>query len=268
MGFVSQLDPRTPVVTDDNWRDHVQPPSGNDGPAYYPRDWDAQPLASIPGTSAFPAELLIPRVEWKERIEEKERTKTRLIDLCRASPVKWLHQARTNYCWCYAVVHGVMILRMLSNQPYVRLSPASVAAPIKGYRNQGGWGSQALEFIIQHGVAAEEFWPQNAIDRRYFEASRENAALHKVTEWWDLRPRNFEEKASCLLAGLPVPSGYNWMGHEMCSTDLVVLKNGGFGCIDLNSYSTDGTFDEYVLSESRGSADDAVVPRTSSPSVK
>lgn len=272
MAFKSTINPSSPFADDANWRDHVKPPQNNDGPNYIPRDWDAQPLGSIPGTSEFPKELLIPRVEWKERIEEKERTKTQLSDILKASPVKWLIQKspwiHTNYCWAYGVVHGIMAHRVVQNQPYRRLSPTSVAAPIKNYRNQGGWGSQALEFIIKYGVAAEEFWPQNRIDQQYFEPSRENAALHKVTEWWDLRSRNFDEKASCLLANMPVPSGYSWMGHEMCSCDLIVLKNGGFGCRDLNSYSSDGTFDEYILTESRGAADDAVVPRTVTPSEK
>lgn len=264
MSFVSQIDPRTPVVDEHNWRQHVKPPQGDDGPAYIPRDWDAQPLGSLPGTQPFPSSMLIPRVEWKERIAEKQAKKTQISDICKANPhVRWLNQARTNYCWCYAVVQGMMIARLLANEPYRRLSPASVAAPVKGYRNIGGWGSQALTYIIANGVADESVWPQNAISSSYFAGSRENAAQTKVLEWWDLRPRTFDEKASCLLQNLPVPSGYSWMGHEMCSCDLIVMSNGGFGCRDLNSYTNDGSFDEYILSESRGSADDAVVPRVS-----
>ena len=154
-----------------------------------------------------------------------------------------------------------MIVRMLNNQPYKRLSPASVAAPIKGYRNQGGWGSQALEYIIDHGVSSEEVWPQNAIDKKYFDGSRDDAAENKVTEWFDLAPNNFDQKASLLLRRIPVPSGYNWMGHEMCSCDLVQLGPGKFGCIDLNSYSSTGAFDPYALTESRGNANDQVAPR-------
>lgn len=169
-------------------------------------------------------------------------------------------------CWCYAVVHAVMIERVKQNQPPIRLSPTSAAAPIKNYRNEGGWGTQALEWIAKYGVASEEFWPQNRIDRQYFESSREDSLKHRIEEWFDLRDRNFDEKASCLLQNIPVPSGYDWMGHEMCSCDLVVLKNGGFGCIDLNSYSEDGSFDAYALTESRGTASDQCAPRFTTPS--
>lgn len=259
MSFVSQIEFQ--VIDDDNWQDFVQP-LGDESSAsgFIPRDYDAQPFGSVEGAHSFPAELMIPREEWKERIEEMERTRTRLSDLLKQHRI-WLNQARTNYCWAYGVVHAVMAIRVVMGQPAKRLSPASVAAPIKGYRNVGGWGSQALSYIIKNGVADESVWPQNAIDPRYFAASRENAAQNKVTEWWELRPRSFAEKMSCLLRRWPVASGYNWMGHEMMSCDPLILPNGGIGVLDLNSYTRDGSFDGYTLSESRATADDQVVPR-------
>lgn len=289
MPFVSELAQQLPVIDDSNWRDAVVPPQGDDGPAYIPRDWTAQPLGSVTGTGEFPRELLIPRAEWKERIEELERTKTRLSDLLRALHAQGqfvcLNQNPTNYCWCYAVVHAVMIARAVAGEPFVRLSPYSVATLIKSGRNQGGWGTQALERIVREGVASEEFWPQEkpgtsssarsaanmaAIRnwQQYVAGSRENAALHKVSEWWDLRSRNWDEKMSALLHRLPVASGYSWMGHERCSIDPVVLSNGDTGCVDLDSYTSDGSLDLKVLASGRGAADDACVPRVVNPSNK
>lgn len=281
--FISDLGDAL-VVDDRNWRDHVQPPQGplEDGPGFLLRDFEAEPLGSFEGSNTFPRELLIPREEWRERIEEMERTKTRLSDMLSFAPNEWLNQSPTNYCWCYAVVHGVMIIRFTAGLPWERLSPFSVAAPIKQYRNVGGWGSQALAYIVQHGVANEKFWPgetpemnssqrqsanMNAIrnGRQYFESSRADAATKKITGFYDLRSRNFEEKMSCLLRRIPVPSGYNWMGHEMCSIDPIIMPNGGFGCLDMDHYGTGGRYNKRAMSESRGTADDQVAPYLSPP---
>lgn len=265
--YVSETYGQT-IVDDGNWRDHVKPMAadGVSESGYQARDYAAFPVGSL-GASPFPQELMIPRSEWRERIEEKDRKKTWLSDICRQASdvdgiVKWLHQANTNYCWCYAVVAGIMAVRLWHNHPYRRLSPASVAAPIKGYRNQGGWGTQAIKYIIEHGVADEEHWPQNAINRKYFEPSRANAAECKVTEWFDIGDRRFDVKVSACLHNMPVPSGYSWMGHEMCTLRILALDGRDrFGCEDLNSYSSSGKFNPYLLSESKGTADDACCPR-------
>jgi hypothetical protein len=286
--FVSDLARQLPVVSDDNWRDHVKPPaSGGEEfsqTGYQPRDWHVQPLGSAPGSAEFPQHMLWPKETWKERIKELEAKKARISDVLRRACARaenkfiCLNQNPTNYCWCYAVIHAIMAAREVAGEPFVRLSPFSVACLVKNYQNIGGWGSQALARIVQEGVAAEEFWPMerpgmssgerssanmNAIrnGRQYLAGSRANAALHKVLEFWDLRPRSWEEMISCLLHPLPVASGRNWMGHERCSLDAVVLENGDTGCVDLDSYTSDGGLDLKILSSSRGAADDAVVPR-------
>lgn len=271
--FVSELPKGTVVIDDSNasqfkkrYNSHGVSESG-----YVPRDLKAFPVGSMPFTAKFPKELYIPREQWKERIEEKQRKKTRLSDLCTASPVKWLNQSPSWYCWCYAVVHAVMVTRIVQNEPYRALVPESVAGPIKNYRKQGGWGSQALKYIAEHGVADETVWPRikhaDANTPKYFEGSRTNAAETKIDEWWDLS-NDFDAKASLMLRNFPVPSGYNFMGHEMCSIDLVVLKNGGFGCMDLDSYAQNGKYNTQVLSERQGRGEDMVAPITITPAAK
>lgn len=268
--FVSALPNDTEIIDDKNWQQFKKPYNthGVSATGYVPRDLKAFPVGSMECTARFPRELLIPREQWKERIEEKQRKKTRLSDLCTASPVKWLNQSPSWYCWCYAVVHGVMVTRIVQNEPYRALVPESVAGPIKNYRKQGGWGSQALKYIAEHGVADETVWPRtnhsDANTPKYFEASRKNAAETKIAEWWDLSD-DFDAKASLLLRNIPVPSGYSWMGHEMCSIDLVVMPNGGFGCMDLDSYARNGKYNTQTLSESKGTGDDMVSPRFITP---
>jgi hypothetical protein len=180
-----------------------------------------QPLGSIHGTTSFPSELLLDDKQIKERIEELERTKTDLVSLLQYlwANKQWigLNQDPTNYCWCFAVIHAIMILRALSGEPFKRLSPFSVACIVKGFRNNGGWGGEANEQCVKEGVATEEFWPfgipgsgkvqsanMAAFDRKYLAPSRANAALHKVTEFWELEPNNDQQKLSALCIPLPV----------------------------------------------------------------
>jgi hypothetical protein len=271
------------IIDDTNYKSFVKP-VGDDGSAsgYIPRDHFENPLGSYAGSAPLPPGFLIPRDEWKERIEEMERTKTRVSDLLLRAPDEWLNQYNTNYCWCYAVIHAVMIARFLAGFPWERLSPYSVACIIKNFQNRGGWGSQAIAQIVKTGIASEKFWPmetpsmgQSAKDRankaaifqgrQYLEPSREDAAKRKVELFYDLGDRKWDAKMSCLLRRLPVASGYSWMGHEMCSIDPVILPNGDVGCLDMDHYGSNGKYNRRVMSSSRGNADDAVVPVISAP---
>lgn len=254
---------------------------------FIPRDYSKQPFGSLPNTSAFPTELLLDDQQIKERIEELERTKTDLVSLLQYlwDNKQWvgLNQDPTNYCWCFAVIHAIMILRAMAGEPFLRLSPFSVACIVKNFSNIGGWGGEANEQCVAEGVCAEEFWPfgipgsgnvqsanMNAIrnGRQYLASSRENAKLHTVKEWWELGARNNRQKLSALCIPLPVPSGYNRIGHERCSVKATIQSNGTFGCVDLDSYTQRGEPDLKAFSINAMPADDAVVPRAITPSNK
>lgn len=277
MSFRSTLPPDTPEIADDNWTEFAIPMAGRDEDGaqvsetgYTPRDFDQSPRGSIVCAEAFPHSMLIPRSEWRERIEEKERKKTRLSDLCTAAGPIWTNQSPSWYCWCYCVTHGVMALNAVQNERPRRLVPESVAGPIMNYRKKGGWPSKALDYIAEHGIADDTAWPWNghtaANKKQYFAPSRANAAQTKITEWWELR--TFEEKASCLLRNIPVPSGYSWMGHAMASIDLIVMRGGGFGCLDLDSYARNNMYNTKAIEERRAAGNDMVAPRFISPSGK
>ena len=69
------------IVTDANWRDFVQPASGDDGPAYVPRDYAEAPRGCYEGSTTSFVDALKwkwPRETWKERAKELEATKTYL----------------------------------------------------------------------------------------------------------------------------------------------------------------------------------------------
>lgn len=289
---VSEIALRLPVIHDEPPMPMTTDDSGQQVSVtgYIPRDYGLQPLGSGVGAKLLPQALLDEYPDekvWKERFKELEAKKMDIPSVLQRAFDKgeWigLNQNPTNYCWCYGVIHAIMIQRLLAGEPFVRLSPYSVACIVKNYSNNGGWGSQALAQTAKDGVADEKFWPMekpgmtssqrsaanmNAIrnGKQYFAGSRENAALHKTLEYDDLPQRSWAHKMACLCVPLPIASGYNRIGHERCTIAGVVLSNGGLGAVDLDSYTGDGSPDLKVYAESFGSGEDMVVPRISQPS--
>ena len=253
-----------PIIDDRNFTDYLDPTVNGKSVrrGHKPRDYNKQPMGSLGGFAKGFDLRLIPRSDWPELIERKEREQSRLVDLCDYHGLTVLNQGRTNYCWINAPVHCLEIVRMVQGQNMVRLSPASVGTKIKNFQNRGGWGSEGLEYLVDHGCVPQEQWPPNAIDRKY--DTSENDLLrdrYRVTEWYELQPKNFNQLATCLLYGMPVSVGYNWWGHQVTAMDLVQVR-GGFGIIIDNSWGEGWENNgRGVLVESKATPDDAVSPR-------
>lgn len=212
---------------------------------------------------AFPDSLLIPRSDWQGMIEEMKEQESGLVHICDRAGLKVKDQQQTNFCWINAPTHCVEIVRTLQHQSAVSLSPASAGAQITNYRNEGGWGKQGLEFIIENGLVPSEKWPDNAIDRRY--ATPENKALAKKyrgVEWWELEPRNLEQLVSCLLRRYPVAIGLNWWSHEVTAVQPDWIDNDIALIIDNSWGQSWGTRGRGVLQGRRMLPDDAVALRT------
>ena len=103
---------------------------------------------------AAPAEsdLLIPRHEWQARIEEIEEQNAQISDQIKYHKLQTYSQGSTNYCWIFAVVNSMRVAMMHENQKPVDLSPSWAGSIIKGGRNSGGWGLEAIKFLSQHGT--------------------------------------------------------------------------------------------------------------------
>lgn len=258
-GYISKLYPGEVVIDDDNYKEHCHPIQNGErrffGYMQSPKEYRATSLGS-----SFPFPI-IPRSEWDDRIAEMEQNSTRISDMLLQLGIPSLDQDSTNYCWCNAVVGAVQVVRAQQNQKYIPLSPASVAAPIKNYQNQGGWGAEALDYIVKNGVAAVSQWPANAIKRSYFDPSRANAALHKVTEYYLLDSRNFDQLMTMLFMRIPTAIGLNWWSHEVLACDPVSLGSGDYGVRFRNSWGDSyGSKGFNTLTQSKATPDDACSP--------
>lgn len=215
----------------------------------------------------FPDSLLIPRSEWQARIQEIEERQLGLTSRCVRAGLDVKDQARTNYCWINSPTNCLEMLRVSQNQAPVILSPASGGAQIKNYRNVGGWGREALEWIVEHGLVPVDRWPANAIDRRYATAeNKELARKYRVDEWWVLDSRDIDQVVSCLLRGHPVSGGFNWWGHQVTLSEAKWI-DGDIAIEIWNSWGQSWGEDGLgVLQGNRMLPDDGCSPRTAIPS--
>ena len=273
MNFVSDLQ-GIPLITEDAAAEFAQT---FDGEGEFGRGWEPKPTEDSSDLLGFCSPLsvdVIDRSEWDERIKDRERQKNRLTDLADMLGIKIRSQMMTNYCWMWAVVRAVELLRAQQGLDYVPLSPASCAAPLTNYANArpprgraagvGGWSTKGLIYLADVGAAPVSMWGDTAIDRRLDTPEvRAVRSRYRCREWWDLGRKNFDQMATVLLMGKPVAGGLSWMGHAMCAVDLVKLDGRGrYGVIWDNSYGEQwGKNGRVVMEEGRSTANDQVSPR-------
>lgn len=248
------------LIIDDSTNNDVLFPAGM-GTGRMARDYTNMPRGS-PDYLYLADYPLIPRSEWSARIKEMEETKSRLSDIWHAHGCTFANQGQTNYCWMHGPVNACIALRASNNLPFVKLSGCAGAAIIKNFRNEGGWGTEAIKWIAEHGITTEALWPAATIDRKYATPEMEADALtRRVTEWDDLRPRNFDVLMTQLFNRRPTAVGFDYWGHEVCALDPVEIEPGSFGARIVNSWTNWGDRGMAALRESKATPDDAVSPR-------
>jgi hypothetical protein len=260
MAFTSKLYRNEIIINDDDSTLKFAEPSEGVGRGLIldrrgSRDYEYEDLAS-----RFPDELLIPRSDWQGMIKEQEEQQSRVSDYINRAKLPHKDQGSTNYCWINAPVHCVEITRLIQNQKTVILSPASVGAKIKNYRNVGGWGREGLEGIVQWGLVPVSNWPANAIDRQYDTAANRQLALnYRVIEWYECIPRNLDQMVSLLLRRKAGAAGLNWWRHEVTYCECVWL-DGQIAVRARNSWKGYGDFGFFILQGSKMLPDDYVTP--------
>ena len=221
-------------INDNNWRRHVAPIINGERKLHGYRGMFRRPSWQYKSFEEAVQIPRIPRNEWDDRIRQQEKDGTDLKTFCMDNSLEVLDQNQTNFCWANGVIYCAMIQRLQSTFAEWRLSPASIAAPIKNFQNRGGWGDEAVEYMVQNGCNSIDEWPANAINRQYYTAAnREKAKRNRVLDWFVVR--TFDDVASCVLAGIPVAVGYNWWAHLVCGVGLEV---GNHNLLIANSWST------------------------------
>lgn len=259
------------VIDENNWTEHVRPIV--DGhqvrSGYVKRDSNLYPQGIYGSAMAFDMPL-IPRDQWSERIKEMEATKTRLSDVYKAAGYIAKDQNGQGYCWAYSVTACVQAIRAASNMPFEVLSAHSVACKIKNFKDQGGWGALALDFITENGIVPESLWPAKSMSRSYDTQSNwDEARKYRVAEGWqdmDLavydRNLTFEQTMTCLLNRIPVVGDFDWWGHSVCLMDPVETSPGQFGERGINSWTENwGDKGWFVLKGSKAQLNGGVAPR-------
>lgn len=260
MAFSSQLYPNEQIINDSTPLSAMQPPAG------FGRGLDLSartPAGYGDLADMFPDELLVPESEWQARIQEMEERKSRLSDIVDQAGLPCKDQSSTLYCWINAPTHCVEISRVIQNQEMVILSPASAGAPIKNFRNEGGWGKEGLEYIIEHGLVPVDKWPANAISRQYWTEDNKKIALnYRAVEWTECRPRNKQQFISSLFRRWPGAAGLNHWSHEVTYYDVIWL-DGTAAVRFRNSWGMSyGTRGYGILQGSKMLPDDYVCVRT------
>jgi hypothetical protein len=217
-----------------------------------PRMWQVHGPGYLDGIPAMQSVNvpLIPRSEWSDRIKERQQRQSTLRHLRdnaqgTGKRMESLDQNGQGFCWAYAAVAALMLSRMGSNMPYKRLSAHMVGCLVKGYKDEGGWGALALDFMMKNGVADVDSWREKSMSRSNdTPAMRENAKLYMPQETLvDLqapvydRDLSWDQLVSCLLQNFPVAGDFLWWGHAVACLDVIEIERNDFGILILNSWS-------------------------------
>lgn len=222
MVFSSAMYPGETII-DDSTPESVHSPEGCGRGLVLPfGDLSYEDLGAA--AQPFPTSLEIDESEWQARIQEMEEKGERMSDRLVKEGIKQKDQNGVPYCWSFGPTQACEGLRMLQGEPYVSLSPASVGAPITGFKKTGGWGKMFLERAADEngGICPSSLWPDIAVDRKYFtDANKETAKKYRCTQWYVCKPRNKKQLISSLLRLMCGGVGYNWWEHEVYAVDPV-----------------------------------------------
>ena len=206
---------------------------------YLPRDYASFPLGSSDFTKKWDAPLLS-RQEAKERSEYLIAKKLDPLSVAMKRKATPTFQNSFGFCWAHAATMALKIAFAQSGQPVPRLSATSMACIVKNFRDQGGNAFESFPHMNKVGVCTVDTWPENSRDRSLDNpAMREEAALYRATEWYELPDGSDEHKWTALCSGFAIWSGYANIGHAMCSARYV--DDGKPTSWDINSWNKDAS---------------------------
>ncbi len=216
------------------------------GKGYVPRDYLSYPLGALKFAKAAPPIKAMSDAELKEAIEYKTAKKDWLKDKAQRVGLKVKNQQNSSYCWAHGAVRGCEMAYLFSGGRQFTLAAFDVAACIKGGRNQGGSGVEAVEWIASHGVCREDLHkPMDFSANRTAEQSA-NAQLHKIVAYDDLDPGDHNLIYTYVVNDIGVTIGVPVWSHEICITFLAT-ENGIIYPGIANSWGTTYGEDGYAV---------------------
>jgi len=212
------------------------------------------PRAIIPWPSTWPT---IPRDLWPNLISSQFGT---FLSNHRAQKLPPHDQGSTNRCWAHGCVRALEVLRIWQGQSPLLLSPDSVAYPIEGTRDQGGYAAQAAAQLALGGACAQSLWPERDLAPRNADKHWPSNALSHCLLLW-IKPATYEQQITCALRRIPVAIELDWWGHLVCQLDPVLLPRNEVGVGVDNSWGDDWEDHGYgVLDEESATASGCYAP--------
>lgn len=201
----------------------------------------------------------VPRSEWKDRIEYKKAHGLFPGSWFERGKVKILNQGSFGYCWMYGVVGAMQLRYAMTGQVAPYFNAHFTAWLGKRGANRGGWGGEALGYLDQWGVPIMDIFPGKPTNQAAFDRHevRENAKLHKVWKFTELRRNSFQALMDMWLSDdpMPVSQAYNWWGHLVYAMEPVVTGRDSFGTLIGNSWDYSwGTHGRGIIAESKAAA--------------
>lgn len=258
MTFVSDLG-SNPFIIDDSNADEFVQQCRDEGfsTGYEDRPYDTQPEGFFAPVFNSP---IIPRSQWDDHIKRQEAEQSSPDHWRLKGGVPILDQNGFGYCWMYGIVGAIMVGYAQTGGFVPHLSAMGPAAQGKNWRNQGGYGGEAIRYIERFGIPELSVWPEHKNDRSLPNKPevKASAERHKVVEFLELPRNNFDALASVLLDPInprPVSLALNWWGHLIYATKLVKIAAGRYGVLGINSWKESwGNRGTTILAENKATA--------------
>lgn len=206
-------------------------------------------VGGLEGVPVFAEQVpLIPESEWAGRIKEMTDNKLWIGDRWQSDPNADF-QDGLGFCWAYSLAQATMAVRAAQGQPFVQLSPESLAECVN-YRNQGYYLDRALEYAAKNGLATRATVPQHAITERQWDAKYKEERTHFIpTEWWDIGGSDvWGETVTALLMGYGCYVGYDWASHAVW---LDRIRIGSNGKVEVHTPNSHGPEQDWWLAGSK-----------------
>lgn len=227
------------TINDSNYQDHLDQEAA-DGrmKGQKSRNFAKNPVGCYAAAQAFSMPL-VPPSEQQSKLDALTASNATGIDM-RAignygASIPTRDQGQKGYCWAHSPVSAMLVLRAMMNEPFADLSAYSVACPIKNFRDEGGWNSEAVQYIADHGVATSATWPQQSMSRACVQASAEERLKYRYSDWADLDPNNMmQQMITVLLSGGVMAADFNWWSHSVAV--IALLSINPFKVMIMNSW--------------------------------